>query len=52
MNKIDAANGWDLQRTTEIAMDALRVPDPDGGVAHLSGGKKRRVALCPSFVQT
>ena len=45
-DKIDAANGWDLQRTTEIAMDALRVPDPDGGVAHLSGGEKRRVALC------
>jgi sulfate-transporting ATPase len=45
-DKIDAANGWDLQRTTEIAMDALRVPDPDAGVAHLSGGEKRRVALC------
>ena len=44
--KIDAANGWDLERTLEIAMDALRLPPPDSPVEHLSGGEKRRVALC------
>ena len=44
-DKIDAAGAWDLDRTVEIAMEALRVPDPDGGVEHLSGGEKRRVAL-------
>jgi energy-dependent translational throttle protein EttA len=44
--KIDAGNGWDLQRTVEIAMDALRCPPPDAGVDKLSGGEKRRVALC------
>ncbi|MCB9675741.1 MAG: energy-dependent translational throttle protein EttA [Alphaproteobacteria bacterium] len=44
-DKIDAAGAWDIDRTVEIAMEALRVPDPDGGVAHLSGGEKRRVAL-------
>jgi len=45
-DKIEAADAWDVDRTVEIAMDALRVPDPDGGVSHLSGGEKRRVALC------
>ncbi len=45
-DKIEAADAWDVDRTVEIAMDALRVPDPDGGVEHLSGGEKRRVALC------
>ena len=45
-DKIDAVNAWDLDRTLEVAMDALRVPDPDSEVAHLSGGEKRRVALC------
>ena len=45
-DKIEAANGWDLQRTLEIAMDALRVPPPDADVSTLSGGEKRRVALC------
>ncbi len=45
-DKIDAAGAWDLDRTLEIAMDALRVPPGDTAVAHLSGGEKRRVALC------
>ncbi len=44
--KIDAANGWDLERTLEIAMDALRCPPKDADVTKLSGGEKRRVALC------
>lgn len=44
--KIDACNGWDLERNVEIAMDALRCPDKDGDVTKLSGGEKRRVALC------
>jgi sulfate-transporting ATPase len=43
---IDAANAWELDRTLEIAMDALRVPPPDADVATLSGGERRRVALC------
>ena len=44
--KIDAANAWDLERTLDIAMDALRVPPPDADVSTLSGGERRRVALC------
>ncbi len=44
--KIDAAGAWDLERTLEIAMDALRLPAPDANVATLSGGERRRVALC------
>ncbi len=44
--KIDAGNGWDLQRTVEIAMDALRCPPPEAEVETLSGGERRRVALC------
>jgi ATP-binding cassette ChvD family protein len=44
--KIDAVNGWELQRTLEIAMDALRCPPGDQDVATLSGGERRRVALC------
>ncbi len=44
--KIDAGNGWDLQRTVEIAMDALRCPPSDANVEKLSGGERRRVALC------
>ena len=44
--KIDAGNGWDLGRTVEIAMDALRCPPSDANVDTLSGGEKRRVALC------
>src|SRR5260370_11680886 len=45
-DKIDAANAWELDRTLEIAMDALRLPPPDAAVKNLSGGEKRRVALC------
>jgi ATP-binding cassette ChvD family protein len=44
--QIDAADGWDLERKAQIAMDALRVPVPDADVTSLSGGEKRRVALC------
>ena len=44
--KIDAANAWDLDRHIEIAMDALRLPPSDADVGPLSGGEKRRVALC------
>jgi ATP-binding cassette ChvD family protein len=44
--KIEAANGWELQRTLEIAMDALRCPPGDQDVTTLSGGERRRVALC------
>ena len=44
--KIEHGNGWDLDRTLDIAMDALRVPPGDSSVKHLSGGEKRRVALC------
>src|SRR5262244_3126960 len=43
---IEAANGWDLDRTVEIAMDALRCPPGEAAVATLSGGARRRVALC------
>ena len=45
-NAIDAANGWDLERTLERAADALRLPPWDADVSKLSGGEKRRVALC------
>jgi sulfate-transporting ATPase len=44
--KIDAAGAWELDRTFEIAMDALRLPPGDADVSTLSGGEKRRVALC------
>lgn len=44
--KIEAANAWDLKRTIEIAMDALRLPPSDAEVTNLSGGERRRVALC------
>ena len=44
--KIDAVNGWELDRTVEIAMDALNCPPGDATVDKLSGGEKRRVALC------
>ena len=44
--QIDAIDGWDLERKAEIAMDALRVPAGDADVTKLSGGEKRRVALC------
>jgi ATP-binding cassette ChvD family protein len=49
--KIDAADAWDLQRTVEIAMDALRCPPGDTDVAKLSGGERRRVALCRLLLQ-
>ena len=45
-NQIDAANGWDLDSQLSQAMDALQCPDPDEDVSHLSGGERRRVALC------
>jgi len=44
--RIESAGAWDLQRTIEIAMDALRLPPSDADVATLSGGERRRVALC------
>ena len=44
--QIEAAGAWDLQRTIDIAMDALRLPPPDADVTTLSGGERRRVALC------
>ena len=44
--KIDAADAWNLDRTVEIAMDALRCPPGDADVSTLSGGERRRVALC------
>ena len=50
-DKIDAANAWELDRTLEIAMDALRCPPPDQEVASLSGGERRRVALCRLLLQ-
>jgi ATP-binding cassette ChvD family protein len=44
--KIDAEDGWELERRIEIALDALRCPPPDSPVTNLSGGERRRVALC------
>ena len=44
--QIDAADAWELDTTVEIAMDALRLPPADADVANLSGGERRRVALC------
>ena len=44
--KIDAGDGWELDRRIEIALDALRCPPPDTPVTNLSGGERRRVALC------
>ena len=49
--QIDACNGWDLERTIEIAMDALRCPPAEADVTKLSGGEKRRVALCRLLLQ-
>ncbi len=45
-DKIDATNAWELDRMLDVAMDALRVPDGASSVKHLSGGERRRVALC------
>ena len=44
--RIDAVDGWNLDTTLEVAMDALRCPPPDAEIATLSGGERRRVALC------
>ena len=49
--KIDAANAWELDRQVEIAMDALRCPSGETAVATLSGGERRRVALCRLLLQ-
>lgn len=48
---IDASNGWEIDNKIEIAMDALRCPDPESKVATLSGGEKRRIALCRLLLQ-
>ncbi len=48
---IEAASGWELDRTLESAMDALRCPPPDADVTKISGGEKRRVALCRILLQ-
>ena len=45
-NAIDAVDGWQIERTLEIAADALRLPPWEESVGHLSGGEKRRIALC------
>ena len=50
-DRIDAANAWELDRTVEIAMDALRCPPGDEPTKHLSGGERRRVALCRLLLQ-
>ena len=50
-NKIDAVNGWELDRILEQAADALRLPPWDAKIEHLSGGEKRRVALCRLLLQ-
>jgi ATP-binding cassette ChvD family protein len=49
--KIDAVNAWDLDRKIDIAMDALRLPPADADVGKLSGGEKRRVALCRTLLE-
>ena len=49
--KIEAANGWELEHELEIAMDALRCPPSESIVDHLSGGERRRVALCRLMIQ-
>ena len=50
-DRIEAANGWDLDSRLELAMDALRLPPPDADVTTLSGGERRRVALCRLLLQ-
>lgn len=50
-DKIDASNAWELDTKLEIAMDALRTPEPDKSVSVLSGGERRRVALCRLLLQ-
>jgi len=49
--KIDAINAWDIDRKIEIAMDALRLPPADADVSKLSGGERRRVALCRTLLE-
>ena len=49
--QIEAVNGWELEHQLEIAMDALRCPPPEARVDHLSGGERRRVALCRLLIQ-
>jgi energy-dependent translational throttle protein EttA len=49
--QIEAVNGWELEHQLEIAMDALRCPPPDAKVDNLSGGERRRVALCRLLIQ-
>jgi ATP-binding cassette ChvD family protein len=49
--RIDAANGWELDRTIDIALDALRAPPAESAVTHLSGGERRRVALVKLLLQ-
>ena len=49
--KIEAANGWELENELEVAMDALRCPPPDSKIEVLSGGERRRVALCRLLIQ-
>jgi energy-dependent translational throttle protein EttA len=51
-DRIDATNAWDLDSRLEMAMDALRLPPPDADVSILSGGEKRRVALCRLLLQS
>ncbi|HWM92744.1 MAG TPA: energy-dependent translational throttle protein EttA [Thermoanaerobaculia bacterium] len=50
-DQIEAVNAWEIDRTLEIAMDALRLPPPDAEVDKLSGGERRRVALCRLLLQ-
>lgn len=50
--EIDAANGWDLDSQLEQAMDALQCPDPDTPVSVISGGERRRVALCKLLLES
>jgi len=49
--RIDAADGWDLDRQVDIALDALRCPPAESAVTHLSGGERRRVALCKLLLE-
>jgi len=51
-DKIDATNAWDLDSQLELAMDALRLPPADADVSKLSGGERRRVALCRLLLQS
>jgi ATP-binding cassette ChvD family protein len=51
-DKIDAANAWDLDSRLELAMEALRLPPADADVSKLSGGERRRVALCRLLLQS